>query len=60
MEGCETTNFVYGPKYSIQKYLFLIWLTSVLVCGRTSTISYRMFFKAILKILVFLETILKF
>ena len=49
-----------GPKYSILKYIFLTWLTSVLVCDRTSTISYRMFFKAILKFLVFLETNLKF
>ena len=48
-----------GPKYSILKYIFLIWLTSVLVCDRTSTISYSMFFKAILIFLVFLETNLK-
>ena len=26
-------------KYSILKYIFLIWLTSILVCDRTSTIS---------------------
>ena len=29
-----------------------------MVCDRTSTISYSMFFKAILKFLIFLETIL--
>ena len=46
-----------GPKYSILKYIFLI---SVLVCDRTSTISYSTFFKAILKFLVVLETNLKF
>ena len=50
-----------GPKYSVLKHIFLIiWLTSVLVCDRTSTISYSMFFKAILKFLIFLETNLKF
>ena len=47
-------------KYSILKYIFLIWLTSVLVCDRTSTISYSMFFKAILIFLVILEINLKF
>ena len=35
-------------------------LTSVLICDRTSTISYSMFFKAILNFFVFLETNLKF
>ena len=50
-------------KYGILKYIFLVnqyWLTSVLVCDRTSTISYSMFFKGILKLLVLLETNLKF
>ena len=43
-----------GPKY------FSYLVNQCLVCDRTSTISYSMFFKAILKFLVFLETNLKF
>ena len=43
-----------GPKY------FSYLVNQCLVCDRTSTISYCMFFKAILKFLDFLETNLKF
>ena len=60
MEDVKQLILFMGSKYNILKYIFLIWLTSVLVCDRTSTISYSMFFKAILKFLVFLETNLKF
>ena len=60
MEDVKQLILFMGSKYNILKYIFLIWLTSFLVCDRTSTISYSMFFKAILKFLVFLETNLKF
>ena len=43
-----------GPKY------FSYLVNQCLVSDRTSTISYSMFFKAILKFLDFLETNLKF
>ena len=62
-------NVTYNPKgrfvkkVSIQP-LFLLqnWVPSsvVLACDRTSTISYSVFFKAILKFLLFLQGILKF
>ena len=48
-----------GPKYST-KIPFSYLVNQCLVCDRTSTISCSMFFKAILKFLVFLETNLKF
>ena len=49
-----------GPKYSTLKYFFLIWLTSVWFVIELLLLVIVMFFKAILKFLVFLETNLKF
>ena len=60
MEGCETTNFVYGASIQHTKIHFSYLVNQHLVCDITSTISYSMFFKAILKFLDFLETNLKF
>ena len=42
------------------KIHFSYLVNQCLVCDRTSTISYSMFFKAILKFLVFLGTNVKF
>ena len=47
MEGCETTNFVYGAQIQHTKIHFSYLVNQCLVCDRTSTISYSMFFKAI-------------